>query len=141
MAATIPRRRETAETEKSVHGTPATGGGAAPAYALQSDFKIGHRVVPSPLVSTSQLQTHLNLLRAFRDLKDRVEQHPHGLHQLAVSLDTEKRWVWFLQLAVERFRRWAQNSTRFLTKESFFKREIPPLDVWMVWHSYMLNPA
>lgn len=102
MSTLVLRSYETTETEKLLPSALDAGNGAPLAYSLQSSFKIGHRVAPSPLVSTSQLQAHLNLLKAFKDLKDRVEQHPQGLPQLAISLDAEKRWVWFLQLAVER---------------------------------------
>lgn len=75
---------------------------APPAYALKSNFKIGYHTTPSPLVSPSQLQTHLNLLRAFKDLRTRIEQDTHNLPSAAASLDVEKRWVWFIELAVER---------------------------------------
>lgn len=74
----------------------------ATADLLQSSFKIGNRVAPGPLVLTEQLQAHLRLLKAFKDLKDRVQQRPQGLYQPALSLNAEKRWVWFLYLAVER---------------------------------------
>lgn len=72
------------------------------ACSLKSNFKVGNQLTPSPLVSPTQLQAHLNLLRAFKELRIRVEQDAHNLPPAAASLDTEKRWIWFLELAVER---------------------------------------
>ncbi|KAJ2912587.1 hypothetical protein MD484_g7832, partial [Candolleomyces efflorescens] len=53
--------------------------------------------------------------------------------------DLEKRWVWFVGLAVERFDVWARS---LKPKDVLRPLEdtLPPLDVLMVWHSYMLNP-
>lgn len=74
-----------------------------PDYALRSNFTIGKDVTPRPLVSTTQLQVHLDLLRAFKALKTRVEEDPSGLPENARLLTAEKRWVWFLELSVERY--------------------------------------
>lgn len=75
---------------------------APPAYVLQKNFQIGTHSTP-PLVTPNQLQTHLNLLKAFNDLRTKIEQGGEGLPSATASLDADKRWVWFLQLAVERY--------------------------------------
>jgi len=110
-----------------------------PDYALQSNFKIGKDLTPKPLVSAAQLQLHLDLLRAFKELRTRVETGDNGFPDVVQSLEPERRWLWFLELAAARFQLWTENLTSE-TKEDFFASGIPPLDVWMVWHSYMLNP-
>jgi hypothetical protein len=138
-----------------------------PVYALQSHFNIGDHVTPCPLVSANQLKTHLKLLKAFKDLRTQVEDNAFivGLPKSALGLEPHKRWVWFLELAVERcvffdvsldspallsgvgadfcfehrFQRWAENM-KCESMEEFATLCIPPLDVLLVFHSYMLNP-
>jgi hypothetical protein len=83
--------------------TPSAVAEFPPAYALQSNFSIGTRVTPAPLVSASQLKAHLKLLRAFKSLRVRVEQSPGDFAPDAAALTPEKRWTWFLELAVERY--------------------------------------
>ncbi|KAG5642978.1 hypothetical protein DXG03_001826 [Asterophora parasitica] len=68
-----------------------------------------------------------------------------------------QRWVWFVGLAVDRFEKWCQSfqslplaaegdcppesekSERL--NEAVATDHLPPLDVLMVWHSYMLSPG
>jgi hypothetical protein len=70
-----------------------------PQYTLPETFTIG-RHSTGHLVRPDQLKAHLKLLAAFNDLKQRVvasESLTTGLEK-----DSEKRWVWFVNLAVER---------------------------------------
>ncbi|KAH7921597.1 hypothetical protein BV22DRAFT_1019043 [Leucogyrophana mollusca] len=46
-----------------------------------------------------------------------------------------KRWAWFVALAVERYSSFTLDSTDIGWKC------LPPLDVVMVWHAYLLNPS
>jgi len=65
------------------------------------------------------------------------------LPPLISELDGEQRWSWFVNLAVERFQRWVENlspPSKLNTLEKFVRRNLPPLDVWMVLHAYLLNP-
>ncbi|KAF8905840.1 hypothetical protein CPB84DRAFT_1960342 [Gymnopilus junonius] len=55
------------------------------------------------------------------------------------TLEREKRWAWFIGLAVERFDLWCQNLT-IQDADGDPDVVIPPMDVLMVWHTYMLNP-
>ena len=76
-----------------------------PEYALQSQFRIGKAVTPTPLLTPSQIRIHLGLLRAFRGLKLKVQDSSNvanAFPPLAGALDSEARWVWFLELALER---------------------------------------
>ena len=77
-----------------------------PEYISQSQFRIGRAVTTAPFVTPSQLKIHLGLLRAFRDLKLKVQDNSdvgNAFPPLAGALDQEARWVWFLELALERY--------------------------------------
>ncbi|KAG5641124.1 hypothetical protein DXG03_005951 [Asterophora parasitica] len=65
-----------------------------------------------------------------------------------------RRWVWFVGLAVERFEKWCQSfqlgagrdwppesEKSEKLNEAVATDHLPPLDVLMVWHSYMLSPG
>ena len=79
--------------------------GDPPEYALQSQFRVGRAITPAPLLTPSQIRVHLGLLRAFRELKLKVQESSEivsAFPPLAGALDPEARWVWFLELALER---------------------------------------
>ncbi|KAF9786260.1 hypothetical protein BJ322DRAFT_775798 [Thelephora terrestris] len=106
-----------------------------------TDFTIGSQRVSHPLVSIENLKSHLRLLGMFALMKQKVEdpdsdpQVMERIPPLAKALPPEWRWVWFLELAVERFERWAASLN---VSGGLFV--LPPIDVWMIWHAYMLNP-
>ncbi|KAJ2936089.1 hypothetical protein H1R20_g1003, partial [Candolleomyces eurysporus] len=104
--------------------TPANAGDDAllPEYTFPTKFKIGGVFTEGLLVNIEQIKGHLALLNAFSNLKNEVEGLTVDIKFM--PKDLEKRWAWFVGLAVERH--WRTLS--------------PPLDVLMVWHSYMLNP-
>lgn len=77
-----------------------------PEYVSQSQFHVGKAVTSVPFVTPSQLKIHLGLLRAFRELKLKVQENPdvdNAFPPLARALDPEARWIWFLELALERY--------------------------------------
>ncbi|KAG1797327.1 uncharacterized protein HD556DRAFT_1356096 [Suillus plorans] len=105
-----------------------------PQYTLPETFNIG-RCSTQHLVRPDQLKAHLQLLAAFSRLKQRVvanESLTAGLES-----DSEKRWVWFVNLAVERFERWCL----MIEQSDTVEQRLPPIDVTMVWHAYLLNPS
>jgi hypothetical protein len=133
-----------------------------PEYISQSQFHVGKAVTSVPFVTPSQLKVHLGLLRAFRELKLKVQENPdiaNAFPPLAEALDPEARWVWFLELALERyaihshspfnnklrtappprFRRWVL--ALGVLRASPTAVDNPPIDVWLIWHAYMLNPT
>lgn len=68
--------------------------------------KIGKRTIGEPLVTVPELKAHLRLLKAFSDLKQRVENVPGTELGLAASeTDTALNWPLFVALAVERYAR------------------------------------
>ncbi|THH07932.1 hypothetical protein EW146_g9155, partial [Bondarzewia mesenterica] len=103
-------------------------------------LRIGSRILASPFVNTRQLKLHLDLLGAFYELRRKVEagQDPRLPRQVG-NLLPEQRWAWFVGLAVERFERWLKAVAPVRT-ETWAEVEAPPVDVWMVWHAYLLNP-
>ncbi|KAJ2912588.1 hypothetical protein MD484_g7833, partial [Candolleomyces efflorescens] len=108
-----------------------------PGYTFPTRFKVGGVFTDGLLVNIEQIKGHLALLDAFSNLKTQVEGLE--LESSYMSKDPERRWAWFVGLAVERFDVWARSLKH---KDALQPLEdiIPPLDVLMVWHSYMLNP-
>ena len=108
-------RKDTAPPRYTVNGAgPSTSTpdahSAPPPYNLdQVCFPVGGKATKDSFVTASQLKTHLGLLRAFRELKDRVIDFEanQGVHNkfpsLAQELGSLERWTWFLELALERW--------------------------------------
>lgn len=71
-------------------------------------FTIGGRSILRPLVSVEQLRSHLRLLAMFASMKQKVDDPDSDprvaerIPPLAMALPPEKRWIWFLELAVDR---------------------------------------
>ncbi|KAG1765635.1 hypothetical protein EDD22DRAFT_774772 [Suillus occidentalis] len=105
-----------------------------PQYTLPETFNIG-RFSTRHLVRPDQLKAHLQLLAAFSHLKQRVVASESIIAGL--ESDSEKRWVWFVNLAVERFERWCLT----IKQSDIVEQRLPPIDVTMVWHAYLLNPS
>lgn len=122
-----------------------------PRYTIPEHFTIGSQRTRL-LVRPQELKGHLSLLYEFHLLRERVEKGdvPH-IPEAVRIMDPERRWAWFVNLAVERwvpvgycngremnydrrFDRWCTTLERF----DHVHRHLPPVDV--VWHSYLLNP-
>jgi hypothetical protein len=110
---------------------------ASPTYSeypteLPERFPIGQNNV-QPLVNVKELQAHLKLLGAFYELKREVQSQQEGI----AADDKDQAWVVFVNRAVHRFFAWTSAkwdmSSRGLDPDS-----MPPLDVTMVWHTYLL---
>ena len=71
-------------------------------YTAPTQFSIGSHFTPEPLVKISQIKAHLALLHAFAELKKKVEglQKKRTIPQMPE--DRERRWPWFVGLAVHR---------------------------------------
>ncbi|KIJ69734.1 hypothetical protein HYDPIDRAFT_78222 [Hydnomerulius pinastri MD-312] len=104
-------------------------------------YVIGSQRTPGPLVSPEQVKGHLRLLRAFHNLRVTVEDcKDRRLPGYAMQMDKGSRWKWFVHLAIDRFERWVE-SLKFVPLEKFVTKHLPPIDVWMVWHAYLLSPC
>ncbi|TFY79965.1 hypothetical protein EWM64_g4047 [Hericium alpestre] len=122
--------------------TPSASSGATPsAAALPATLRVGGRMVKATLVDPEDVKVHLGLLRAFWELRQTVEVRLDArFPPFARTMHPEQRWAWFVTLAVERFDRWSRVVTPRSDIRSWVANEIPPLDVCMVWHAYLLNP-
>ena len=78
--------------------------GPPPTYTAPTQFSIGSQLTTEPLVKITQIKAHLALLHAFAELKKKVEGL--GLRQKwtipQMPEDCERRWPWFVGLAVQR---------------------------------------
>ncbi|KIM19567.1 hypothetical protein M408DRAFT_83383 [Serendipita vermifera MAFF 305830] len=101
---------------------------------LPESFPIGpHKV--QPLVNVTGLQAHLKLLGAIHKLKQNVQSQEDGI----AARNKDQAWVVFVNRAVHRFYQWTTSPwSRHLPRLT--EQVVPPLDVIMVWHSYLLNP-
>ncbi|KAF7296991.1 hypothetical protein MIND_00931400 [Mycena indigotica] len=105
-------------------------------------FLVGGKQTP-PFVIPSQVQDHLTVLRLFSELRQRVENtsaEDLGLEYFPPADEKERRWSVFVGYAVERFERWCK-ALRPEHCEQGIALIMPPLDVFMVWHTYLLNPG
>ena len=107
---------------------------------VPNHFHVSNKFI-YPLVQPSDLEAQLVLLGAFHRLREDVRTQK-GKED--ISLQPDERWAIFLERAVYRFECWAlgmiggspgEGDVRLLLLD-----ERPPLDVMMVWHTYMLNP-
>jgi hypothetical protein len=94
MANQIPPAYSTADNTRNDPGPP-------PTYTAPTRFSIGSHLTPEPLVNISQIKAHLALLHSFAEFKKEVEGLLEGTipHMPA---DLERRWAWFVSLAVQR---------------------------------------
>lgn len=74
-----------------------------PIYTFPTSYVIGSHQTTGPLVNPNKLKGHLGLLRAFYKLRLQVEDgKDNRLPEFAQKMEAERRWVWFVGLAVER---------------------------------------
>jgi hypothetical protein len=74
-----------------------------PAYTFPTNFRIGSKSV-SAVIDTAQLKGHLALLHAFAGLRSQVDglDETDELKRVHMPDQKERRWSWFVGLAVER---------------------------------------
>jgi hypothetical protein len=72
-----------------------------PTYTAPTKFSIGSQLTPGPLVNIAQIKAHLALLHAFAEFKKEVEGLQEGTIP-QMPADLERRWAWFVSLAVQR---------------------------------------
>ncbi|KAG5636119.1 hypothetical protein H0H81_009051 [Sphagnurus paluster] len=109
-----------------------------PSYDFPETFTIGQKRTVRPLVSSQQVKGHLALLHAFVMLRTEIDTLDDNTLPF-IPTDTDRRWAWFVGLAVERFSLWCGSLTSGDSRKTAVEF-LPPVDVLMVWHAYMLNP-
>ncbi|KAG8820781.1 hypothetical protein FRC17_010054 [Serendipita sp. 399] len=102
---------------------------------LPSHFPIGSTLA-TPLVDLTELKAHLRLLGAINKLKENVQSQKNGIAATNKNLG----WVVFVNRAVYRFFAWTSAAWDKVPPSILTEEYIPPLDVIMVWHTYLLNP-
>ncbi|KAJ6606211.1 hypothetical protein DFH09DRAFT_1017165 [Mycena vulgaris] len=112
---------------------------APPAYSSPTAFTVGAGRTTKPFINVPQIKDHLALLHAFAELRVKVEETT-DLGVSYVPTDKERRWAWFVGLAVERFEKWCK-VLQPSHSEKGLATLLPPIDVLMVWHAYLLNPG
>ncbi|KAG8946579.1 hypothetical protein FRC04_011557 [Tulasnella sp. 424] len=113
---------------------------------LPNHFKVNDQYVKAQ-VFPSDLEAHLVLLGAFHRLREEVRTFKG---KADIPMEPDDRYAVFLQRAVYRFEQWAVRMIGGEGQEEeelgggapriLAPNEVPPLDVMMVWHTYMLNP-
>ncbi|KAG8913387.1 hypothetical protein FRC01_004573 [Tulasnella sp. 417] len=164
MAAPPPSYNSAPTAAPAYTATPGTLGGpdALPGYGdpnapssifvpsqgidskLPNHFKINNQYVKAQVLP-SELQAHLVLLGAFHRLREEVRTFKG---KADIPMEPDERWAVFLQRAVYRFEQWVVRMIGGEGQEEVLgegpkvlsPNEVPPLDVLMVWHTYMLNP-
>jgi hypothetical protein len=99
---------------------------------LPEHFPIGNQNV-NPLINVTELQAHLRILGAIHKLKSVVQTQGAGV----AATNKDLAWIVFVNRAVYRFYAWTSG---------YWKQDVPalneaimpPLDVLMVWHTYLL---
>ncbi|CAE6429350.1 unnamed protein product [Rhizoctonia solani] len=113
-----------------------------PALPLPTTFKIGKSYTP-PLISVSSVRKHLLLLSCFSTLRRNVENAPPSL---PLDLDPEVKWAIYLVRADYRFGLWIDKVVNRFERQrgevaELTDAEIPPIDVLLLLHAYLLNPV
>jgi len=70
-------------------------------HLMPRTFKVGSQLT-KPLVQPEQIIGHLKLLNAFSVMRLKVEDGDPRFPDLVREMSAEKRWEWFVSLAVER---------------------------------------
>lgn len=120
-------------------------------------------VNPDRVPETGSIVCHLKLLEAFYCMRQKVEslKSLFATSDMDENIAKERRWAVFVSRAVDRFEKWwnclvVESLEPELLKVSNDKskmpsrcpprgkliepNKLPPLDVLMVWHAFLLNP-
>ncbi|GAQ39642.1 hypothetical protein AtubIFM56815_007913 [Aspergillus tubingensis] len=108
----------------------------------------------SDLPAIGECAVHLELLEVFRNLRIQIIQSKEL--DRVFRLDSSRSWIskhrretqrtekWhrFVSLAVERFQIWNRAAEKQLERDGNNETLIlPPVDILMVWHAFLLNPS
>jgi hypothetical protein len=120
----LPPNFEFEAAPRTLEDTP-TGAEASEIIKIAGKYTL-------PLLSAAEPTAHLRLLAAFAKLKEAVSS------QTINGIAAEDSWSIFAQRAVHRFELWALNIAGANGSSTLTVNELPPMDVAMVWHTYML---
>ncbi|KAH8423599.1 uncharacterized protein LDX57_001359 [Aspergillus melleus] len=79
--------------------------------------------------------------RRWSSVQRRYVIEPHHLRDLGFAKRRLEKWPHYLGLAVTRFKVWVTIAEKsVLESDGGILTALPPLDVLMVWHAFLLNP-
>lgn len=130
-----------ARTEASYDAPPdARSETPPPPFSFPTTYPVGqhnHKDSQGTLFLTrSDVLAHLRLLGAFDRLRETVERTSEGI---AENLDAASRWSLFIEVAVYRLEIYLR-ALMATIHDGESEKMLPPLDVCLVLHSYLLNP-
>ncbi|QRV82553.1 ATP-dependent RNA helicase DOB1 [Ceratobasidium sp. AG-Ba] len=102
-------------------------------------FQIGGKHIgASELVTVEDIRAHLAFLGAFAKLKESVRSQSGP----DIGYSGDELWGIYIARAVDRFARWARRGLSNFAGglKDMEEKEVPPLDILMAWHTYLLNP-
>ncbi|KAK3306020.1 uncharacterized protein B0T15DRAFT_534087 [Chaetomium strumarium] len=101
----------------------------------------------SDILHSTALETTFGIKQSHRTVYQRVYgkpiRQPVKLKDPMWDEKRRKKWPYFLTLAVARFEIWAEKAAATLVgekEEAVQLPYLPPLDILMVWHAFLLNP-
>ena len=105
----LPSSHPSPASNVSLPSTGSSSNAVPPTFLDKSVFGSVAKRVKRPLVAVERVKTHLRLMRAFKRFRERVED-PYSdpaaadvVPPVGRSIGTKGRWLWFLEMAVERF--------------------------------------
>ncbi|KAG8904961.1 hypothetical protein FRB99_000963 [Tulasnella sp. 403] len=137
--------------------TVRTSGGAASSSSSSEPrpvFSIGKKQTPA-LITPGNIKSHLVILRTFYNLREEVLSRARKFDSVPTQSrdrvvggnpSPEEAWHLYLVRAVWRFELWLSKvlgSPRRSgqSQETWWNpKDLPPLDVILVWHAYLLHP-
>ncbi|KAG9113869.1 hypothetical protein FRC07_007714, partial [Ceratobasidium sp. 392] len=113
--------------------------------ALPTTFKIGKSYTP-PLIAPSLVRKHLFVLAAFQTLRRNVEAASYEDSGLDPIPTADVKWGIYLLRANHRFGLWLDKIVKRPERVrgeigELTDGEIPPIDVLVLLHAYLLNPV
>lgn len=130
-----------ARTEASYDAPPdARSETPPPPFSFPTTYPVGqhnHKDSQGTLFLTrSDVLAHIRLLGAFDRLRKTVEETSAGI---AEKLDAPSRWSLFVEVAVYRLELYLR-ALMATVHDGEPEKVLPPLDVCLVLHSYLVNP-
>lgn len=94
--------------------------------------------ISNPTIPVDDVKLHIFLMMSISKLQESVEGGPFAVDGESGNLLLSQETMTYIRNAVQRFRMWLGYLTVSPSPE---KEPIPPLDVLMIWHAYMLSPS
>lgn len=98
----------------------------------------------SPSIPTQDIHSHIRLMRAIHQLQVNIQPGAVPFDSQSGAPLPSDAMILFLDRAVQRFGVWVnaqQDVNPGTSPFSLSQERVPPLDVLMIWHAYMLSPV